>query len=158
MKGNEFKIRENLGRTVLASLIVVTVAFIFTQSLLSKKISGEESAAVSNWISKIIPTTTGLGKFIFDNVRKIAHFVEFGLLGFELSLYVILYSQNKIRSAAVSTLTAFFIAFLDETLQIFSSRGPAIADVWLDFFGAVTFSAICWTFYVVIKNIKGRKE
>lgn len=31
---------------------------------------------------------------------------------------------------------AFYIAFIDETIQIFSGRGPQIADVWLDVFGA----------------------
>lgn len=31
---------------------------------------------------------------------------------------------------------AFYIAFIDETIQIFSGRGPQITDVWLDVFGA----------------------
>lgn len=31
---------------------------------------------------------------------------------------------------------AFYIAFIDETIQIFSGRGPQIADVWLDVSGA----------------------
>lgn len=37
---------------------------------------------------------------------------------------------------------AFYIAFIDETIQIFSGRGPQIADVWLDVFGAFCGAAI----------------
>lgn len=37
---------------------------------------------------------------------------------------------------------AFYIAFIDETIQIFSGRGPQIADVWLDVFGACCGTAI----------------
>ena len=42
-----------------------------------------------------------------------------------------------------------FCAFLDETIQIFSGRGPDIKDVWLDTFGAAAgillVSAVRWT-------------
>lgn len=37
---------------------------------------------------------------------------------------------------------AFYIAFIDETIQIFSGRGPQIADVWLDVLGAFCGAAI----------------
>ena len=30
----------------------------------------------------------------------------------------------------------FFVAFIDETIQIFSGRGPQIRDVWVDLLGA----------------------
>lgn len=38
--------------------------------------------------------------------------------------------------ALTSVRFAFYVAFIDETIQIFSGRGPQIADVWLDVFGA----------------------
>ena len=163
VNGKELNLKENIGRIILLSLMVLTVGFIFTQSLLSRETSGEESAAVSGWLSNIFPTSTALGAFIFDNIRKIAHFIEFGILGTEFSLYALLYSKEKIKGLLCVLPASFCVAFLDETLQIFSGRGPSIADVWLDFFGALTFSAICFTFYflalkLTLKLSKKRKE
>ena len=41
-------------------------------------------------------------------------------------------------------LFCFFIAFIDESIQMFTGRGPAIADVWIDTGGAVTGIGIEW--------------
>ena len=150
VNGKEISLKENIGKIILLSLMVLTVGFIFTQSLLSRETSGQESAAVSGWLSNIFPTSTALGAFIFENIRKIAHFIEFGILGTELTLYALIYSKEKAKGVLFVSPISFVVAFLDETLQIFSGRGPSIADVWLDYFGALTFSAICLIIYFII--------
>ena len=151
-------IKNNVGRIILGSLIILTLAFIFTQSLLSKEASGDESAAVSDFISGFIPTSTPLGAFIFKNIRKIAHFVEFGVLGAEFALYALLYCRNKKKSLLFSVFASFIVAFLDESLQILSKRGSSVMDVWLDFFGALTFIFITVCVYLAAIYInKSRK-
>ena len=45
-------------------------------------------------------------------------------------------------SSFIAVISVQFIAFLDETVQIFSGRGPEISDVWIDIFGFLTLFAI----------------
>ena len=40
------------------------------------------------------------------------------------------------KRALTTLLVAFAVAFLDETIQIFTGRGPMIQDVWIDLSGA----------------------
>ena len=44
--------------------------------------------------------------------------------------------RTGIAAAFGVLLRCNFCAFLDETIQIFSGRGPDIKDVWLDTFGS----------------------
>ena len=41
------------------------------------------------------------------------------------------------QDAALAFLFCFVVAFLDESLQMLTGRGPAIIDVWIDCFGAL---------------------
>ena len=150
-------IRKNISRIVLAALILLTVSFIFTQSLLPSEVSSSESNGVKGLLATIFPPDTPLGAFISQYVRKIAHFVDFGLLGAELTLYALLFCRDKRRSLPAALLSAFFVAFVDETLQIFSGRGPMISDVWLDFCGSLCFSVAVSLVYLLVKHIKLRK-
>ena len=156
--GNKTIRNFEIGKIILSVLIVLTIAFIFIQSMLSKDISGEESAAVSGWLSSFINESTFIGAFILKNLRKIAHFVEFGVLGAEFASYALLYTQKKKVAIAICLIIDFTIAFIDETIQIFSGRGAAIQDVWIDFFGALSFTAACVGVFALIRTIKERKE
>lgn len=140
---------------LLIILIVCTIAFIFNNSLMPPDESGEQSSAVAGLIEKIFPAHTSLGAFIQKYIRKIAHFAEYGLLGIEIALYVIFYSENKHKSALINTLTPFAVGFADETIQIFSGRGPQIVDVWIDASGFITCSAITYAIFAIAFAIKG---
>lgn len=118
---------------ILLCAIGVTVALIFLQSLLPPSVSSNESGWVRTWLAAIFPTDTAFGAFLYHNVRKIAHFAEYAVLGGEVGLY--LGGRGGARRWLHCACFGFFVAFADETLQIFSSRGPAIADVWLDLSG-----------------------
>ena len=67
-----------------------------------------------------------------------AHFSEHGALGFELTLYAAFYKDLKIRRIVNILYCGLTAAFIDETIQIFSGRGAAIADVWIDLAGFTT--------------------
>ena len=135
---------------LLLLFIIATLLFIFIQSMLPPEKSSQESGAVGEIIEEIIPPDTKPGAFIQINLRKIAHFVEFALLGAEISLYIILFTRKNIF-VLLSFPTALMIAFFDETIQIFSGRGPAVLDVWIDFAGFTSASVIFYTVAVIIR-------
>ena len=121
---------------------LLNLAFIFIQSALPPEESSKESSAVGDIIEEIIPPDTKPGAFIQTNLRKIAHFTEYGLLGVEFSVFCVFIVKRKIRSFKNSLFTASFVALVDETIQIFSKRGPSVEDIWIDIGGYVFFSLI----------------
>ena len=130
-------------RISLLVLIFLTLAFIFSQSMLPKEKSANQSEAVSEKLEEIIPPDTKPGAVIHKNIRKIAHFIEFFLLGSEIALYSLLF----VKSGKFSLFTlplALVIALLDETVQIFSNRGPSVTDVWIDFSGFLFASVLVY--------------
>ena len=82
-------------KILLILLIVTTLSFIFCQSALPKEESTEVSEGVKDAIEPIIPSDTAVGSYVHVNIRKIAHFVEFSLLGIEVALYVSLFLAKK---------------------------------------------------------------
>lgn len=136
-------------RISLLVLICLTLAFIFSQSMLPKEESSKQSNAVSEKLEEIIPPDTKPGAVIHKNIRKIAHFIEFWVLGLEIATYSLLF----VKSYKFSLLTlplALVIALLDETVQIFSKRGPSVTDVWIDFSGFLFASVVIYgTAYLI---------
>ena len=124
-------------RVCLIVLILATLSFIFGQSMLSAEESTENSEAVGGFIAEIIPPGTPLGDYVQKNVRKIAHFTEFFVLGAEIAIYMLVF-HRKMTSCVLVYPFALTVAVLDETIQVFSKRGPEIVDVWIDFFGFFT--------------------
>jgi VanZ family protein len=143
-------------RILLISLIVCTLAFIFGQSMLSVEESTENSDAVGGFIAEILPPDTPVGSYVQNNIRKIAHFTEFFILGCEMSVYILLFHRRKLP-----IISAYFIALttalIDETIQIFSGRGPEISDVWIDFFGFASshtlIISVCFLAFFIRKHI-----
>ena len=131
-------------RYALIALILFSLFFIFYQSILPPEKSTEESETVGGILEEIFPPDTEAGKFVLTNIRKIAHFTEFFVLGVWTSLYGVFFIKRR-TVCALSFPMALFVAFLDETIQIFSGRGPMIFDVWIDFFGFLTSGVIIYT-------------
>ena len=136
-------------KILLTLLIIATVTFIFVQSTLSPKASQEESDKVGEIIGEIIPPGTPAGDYVQKNVRKIAHFTEFFILGCEVALYVILFLP-RLKWALLSLPLAILVAFFDESIQVLSKRGPSITDVWIDFFGFFAAGVIFYTVAVIV--------
>ena len=80
------------GAVVLMVIMLLTVLSFFIQSALPPETSSAESDAVSDAIEPIIPSDTPVGEFVHPNIRKIGHFSEFGLLGLEAAIFVLLYT------------------------------------------------------------------
>lgn len=122
-------------------LIVVWIVLIWGQSFLSQEASAEESGQLFELLKQILPFLT------HHLVRKLAHFTEYAVLG------LLVRNEKDVLSSCVGF--CWIIAFLDETIQIFTGRGPMIQDVWIDLFGAcagIAFLSICKWFLNRRKN------
>lgn len=136
-----------LLRLLLVLCIIATVTFIFYNSTLPPEQSSEQSGAIGDIIAGIIPPDTTLGAFLQTYLRKIAHFTEFGLLGMLVTFLLLLSEEKKLRHITYSFTFAMTVGLADETIQIFSARGPQVEDVLVDvggyiFFGILTFLAV----------------
>jgi len=127
------------GRVIITVITLLTLAFIWIHSCIGQEGSAEESGFVYELLCPFFEIFMGKGNVTEHFIRKMAHFTEFFALGFELMIFMRLYLKSSmpvlmINAWALST----FCALIDETIQIFSGRGPAVADVWLDSAGAMT--------------------
>ena len=147
---------KNFAKIFLLVAILATLVFIFVQSMLPPETSDAESNAVGEIIEEIISSDTPAGSYIQTNLRKIAHFVEFALLGAELALYLVLFTKRKLLFL-ISYPVALITALFDESIQMFSDRGPAIFDVWIDFFGFFVTSSIVYAVFFVTSYFLKRR-
>ena len=142
----------------LISLILANLIFIFTQSLLPPEIDSAESDAVSDVIKDFLPAESTAGKFTEDNMDKIAHLIEFGVLGALTSLYVCFFkvSVKKFFLPLLGFVSA--TALFDETIQIFSGRTFDTIDILFDIIGFSILSIIIFTTYFCLKwhSVKGK--
>ena len=157
-KFSELVGKRRQGAIALMCLIIATLAFIFIQSMLSPDVSSAESGAVVNFLERFFSYDRPLGAFVLNNLRKIAHFAEYGVLGIEISLYICFFACDYRRVAPYSVLFGHAVAFIDETIQIFSGRGPAILDVWIDTLGFITLSTACYTVFFITRERILKKE
>ncbi len=148
MKADKMKI----VRIALLALIAATLLFTFYQSSLPPEKSSETSETVGGIIEEIIPPETPPGEFVQKNLRKIAHFVEFAALGCEVAVYLILFCR-RLKPILLSYAFAVIIAFIDESIQILSKRGPAISDMWIDFSGFATLSLLTYGVFFAARAV-----
>ena len=126
-------------RWIFLLLAVAVTAFIWQQSTVPAPESAEISDAVRDVVVEAVGgEETTVGSFVDRFVRKIAHFVEFSLLGLCVEAYFLLrYSRIAL---ALRCAIGLFVAAADETIQIFTGRGVSVLDVLLDFSGFVSAS------------------
>ena len=121
-------------RFVWLLVMAATVGFIWQQSTLAPV----DSAATSDAVGEVIVPIVGgpaspVGSFVDRFLRKIAHFVEFAVLGLESEAY--LAYRHTPRMTALQFAFGLLVAGADELLQLFTDRGSALLDVGIDFAG-----------------------
>lgn len=144
----------------LVLLIVLTLCFIFGNSLVSRDDSAEQSGRIVRLLKPILDPEDRLTYDEFHKiVRKTAHFVEYAALGFECTLLAFFVNVKlRLCGALYSAGGCLLAADIDEFIQSLVDRGSAVADVLLDFSGSVFGIAIgCAAVYVAIK-IKNKRE
>lgn len=141
-----------MKQRIVLLLMGLTLAFIFLHSFAGKEQSSQESAFVMQLIEPFLELFVGKNHVTEHLVRKLAHFCEFGLLGFLLGTL-------RKKPTCGTLLFALLAALTDETIQIFTGRGPQVQDVWLDFAGAVTgIIAACLLLWLCAAMTKRRKN
>jgi VanZ family protein len=139
-------------------MILLNLVFIFSQSLLSSEAAGEEVDTVTDIIIEVLPEDSAAADYAEDNMDKIAHFTEYAVLGVLVSLFVCFFGKRLEILAPVSLLFAESIAFIDETVQIFSGRNPDVKDMWADIFGFFTLSLITYVAFFLVKRCLKKEE
>ena len=115
-------------RKIYGCLFVLILCFIWGNSMLSREMSG----AISKFVAGILGGEAGTTDEGHHLVRKLAHFTEYAALGASAHLYFDLLLQDKYRRYVTIALVGVATPLVDETIQIFSGRGPALTDVWID--------------------------
>lgn len=138
-------------------LIAVTVGFIWLNSALS----GADSSALSGKFRAVLETVLKLlhfpaaqTEFLLTYVRKVAHAVEYAVIGAELGfLWAGLGKRFQGLWNAFSTVLT--ISVLDETIQLFAdSRGPQITDVLLDTASGIAGILVVYLLFYITKRIE----
>ena len=162
--------------------IALTLAFIFGQSMLPASKSIETSDGVADTMGTILDHDAPSDEngdsvsdredrpvidFVIKYIRKIAHFIEHGILGLEIFFLLLAIEkaeggETSLMPLRVTTLLfslnmGVLAGFFDESIQILSGRTYSILDVWLDIAGYATFTAILTLTYVIIRAIKANK-
>ncbi len=129
-------------KSVLLFAIVLMIAFIWSNSLKTAPESQKQSDQTKEVVENVLTDNgqqalTPNDTWILDNIRKIAHFVEFAVLSGLIGLYILGFSGGNRQYYWMMTVT-LLVAAVDETIQIFTGRGPSVWDVLLDCCGGVT--------------------
>ena len=155
------KNRNKKAITILSICIAATLAFIWIHSCMGQEESSEESGFIYDMLCPFFELFVGKGNVTEHFIRKLAHFTEFFGLGLELKLMMKLVLLNTpciLRMINAWTLGTM-CALLDETIQIFSGRGPMVADVWLDSAGCLTgVLLMSLIIFVVNRHIRKKEE
>lgn len=123
-------------RVLFTLCILFTVVFIFQNSLQNGVASSLRSEQVRAAINKIADLV-GLGPFSSQQIRKLAHFSEFALLGFWFMLCLRVYTPHFIRHISWPLFVCLSTAVADETIQLYvDGRGSSVKDVLIDFAGS----------------------
>lgn len=146
------QIRKRLN-WLLTALVILTLAFIWSNSLLPRTESQELSRGL---LAQICEALDGLGLSIDPEndhwLRKLAHFCEFGLLGCELCLLMFINGRECVQGFINCASLGLAAAVTDESLQLISNRGSQVQDVLLDFSGFITGLG-CVCFACTLKKI-----
>lgn len=120
---------------VLTVLLLANLCFIWGNSLVSRSDSHDLSVGVLGFLPGFLRELFPDQEQLVHIVRKAAHFTEFACLG-GLSCGLLAATRAVKRHPFFHVWAGgFFVAAIDETIQIFTGRGSQLQDVWLDFAG-----------------------
>ena len=156
-------------RIIMPILCVLVLVFIFSQSLQTGEQSAQTSSKVVDTVQEVaqviapeskIATATGEEyNKLHANIRTLAHFAEFVLLGVVTCGCCLVYTQKK-RYWLLGILGLVLVPIIDEALQSFTAnRAAEIIDILVDFSGGlVGFILVLGCFYGISYCLKTRKN
>ena len=123
---------------VSGAMIIGLLCFIWGNSLLPGKDSGEFSGFIGTLLQKLLPFLDLQSERGMHLLRKAAHFSEFAALGFSFTWLYGMLCKKRSWALVLPLLSGAAAAAIDETIQLFSpDRGPSIKDVGIDTCGVI---------------------
>ena len=153
----------NHGKRVLVLIILIAIVIASTAFILGNSLMDRDSShGTSGVITSIVTDTED--EYEWDRVdlivRKIAHLVEYAVLGACGSLLCVFIHSlygSKIYCYLISY--SLFIAVLDEHIQSFSDRGSSTSDILLDFLGSIIgFASVIAIYFAIAYFIKKNRK
>lgn len=145
-------------RHLIFSIILAgcTLAFIWLNSAMD----GEKSSMISGRFRELFEAVLNFIRFpaepmafLLENVRKVAHAVEYFVFGAELA-FLWLGLVRKFQGVWNAISIALAGSVLDESIQLFAKdRGASIADVLLDTGSAIIGILIVYILWIIIESI-----
>lgn len=127
----------NKRKIIYGAFIALWLCFIWGHSLQPAVASTAESNFWIEFLKEYLGVA--IGEFF---IRKAAHFTEFVILGFFLTLELGAFVKKMWKSLIYPLFAGLLAALVDETIQLFSlGRSSEVRDVWIDFAG-VFFATI----------------
>lgn len=124
-------------RVIFTIALIVCIGYIFHNSLEEGVLSAQRSQQVTQAINSALDRVH-IEPVSERTVRKLAHFLEYTLLGFLLMMCLRVYTAHFVRHTSWPLLGGMTTALADETLQLYvSGRSSQVTDVWIDM-GGVT--------------------
>lgn len=139
-------------KVILLVCTVFCVLFIWINSTLSADISGSMSGFVEKNLRILFGEDFILGE---ETIRKLAHCLEFALLG---TVFALFRFERLEKKFAAICFFGLFTAVCDETIQLFSDgRFSSVKDIWIDFTGFAAGTAAVFLLKIIIGNADDRK-
>ena len=147
-------------------LILATVVFIISNSAISSEKSNNTSEGVTDKVVESVkPLKDAIEQEKVDKedihkgVRKIAHILEYALLGAELmALLLLIAPAEPMRYLIYALFFGLALAVCDESVQKLTDRTSSTTDVMIDFGGLCIGIALAYFAFAVIRLIIKRKS
>ncbi len=153
------EIKSSAAKRILI-LIFLTIAFIWGNSMLPRKVSENISNTVitefGGTVEEEKPNDPYQKKGIGFYVRKLGHFSEFFILGTELAAFLFLQGEPIKSRYKYLLFAGMTVALLDETIQLFNDRTSSVRDIWIDLVGCAIGSMVA--FSVLAIHAKRKKQ
>ena len=150
------KVIKNILIVIVSIAIALTLWFIFSNSLTPSAKSLETSEGIYEQVKEPIEAIVGEGKVTHSVFRKMAHAVEFFLLGLEVALLFTLIFSLKLKNLIWTFFFGVSVAIIDESLQNISKRTASVTDVFIDLAGFTFAVIISYCAYYFFKFLKKR--
>ncbi len=153
----------NKKQLIVLIIAIFTLIAIFSFSLFdgdsSRQMSDGFDSGVGQVVRKVLSVFVGEKRSQELNIRKLGHFFEYSVLGFEASLFVILLGGSNAINAVCMLFFGMASALIDETIQLGrAGRSGQISDVWLDLCGFTLCAVLTLTVNAFVRSSKRRKS
>ncbi|MBQ8351205.1 MAG: VanZ family protein [Clostridia bacterium] len=147
-----------LWRCVMVVLLMFTIGFIWSNSLRNATASTEQSGFFKDLFRQMFDITQEPFRFLYNNLRKVAHFSEFALLGAEA--VALLWDTKKGRGLRLlcGAGACLAVAVVDETIQYFvPGRYASFIDVCIDGAGVLCGMLFCCGAFALLFDLFKKK-